>query len=236
MALGLLENDQHWHNTLAEAAQTSHSKQMRTLFAIILTTCSPSDPNGLWENHKEHLSEDLLFQMRKNQNNDAIEFSNEIFNQALILIEDQCIEIANKTTVDLGLPLPIRSSADVVDKDLIRETSYNTEQLRSFVQNNENNLTQDQRIAYEKTIEKINSECGGILFYYASGGTGKTWLLKLILAYVRSQKQIAIAVASTGIAATLLDGGRTAHSALKLPLSYTHNEHPTCNIGKKSGY
>ncbi|UYV67668.1 hypothetical protein LAZ67_5001525, partial [Cordylochernes scorpioides] len=51
--LGLLENDQHWDNTLAEASETCHPKQIRTLFAIILTTCSPSDPKGLWEKHKE---------------------------------------------------------------------------------------------------------------------------------------------------------------------------------------
>lgn len=32
-------------------------------------------------------------------------------------------------------------------------------------------------------------------------------------------QQIALALAASGIAATLLDGGRTAHSALKLPLN-----------------
>ncbi|XP_071579754.1 uncharacterized protein [Temnothorax nylanderi] len=53
----------------------------------------------------------------------------------------------------------------------------------------------------------------------APGGTGKTFVISLILAKVRSQKKIAIAVASSGIAATLLSGGRTAHSTFKLPLN-----------------
>lgn len=44
-----------------------------------------------------------------------------------------------------------------------------------------------------------------------------------------------MAIASSGIAATLLDGGRTAHSALKLPLNMENTEIPTCNIKKKSG-
>ncbi|GBP39662.1 ATP-dependent DNA helicase pif1 [Eumeta japonica] len=49
------------------------------------------------------------------------------------------------------------------------------------------------------------------------------------------QKWIALAVTSSGIASTLLDGGRSAHSALKLPLNLNLTETPTCNIGKNSG-
>lgn len=66
-------------------------------------------------------------------------------------------------------------------------------------------------------------------------GTGKTFVLNLILARVRMEEKIALAVASSGIAATLLDGGRTAHSALKLPLNLNQIEVPTCNIGSNSG-
>ncbi|GBP75803.1 ATP-dependent DNA helicase pif1 [Eumeta japonica] len=45
---------------------------------------------------------------------------------------------------------------------------------------------------------------------------------------------IALALASSGIAATLLDGGRTAHSALKLPLNLNTIDTPTCNISRSS--
>ena len=44
-----------------------------------------------------------------------------------------------------------------------------------------------------------------------------------------------MAIASSGIAATLLDSGRTAHSALKLPLNIQITETPACNINKNSG-
>ncbi|GFW87997.1 hypothetical protein TNCV_216691 [Trichonephila clavipes] len=43
---------------------------------------------------------------------------------------------------------------------------------------------------------------------------------------MRSQNNIALAIASSGIAATLLDGGRTTHSALKLPLNLQNTEAP----------
>ncbi|GAB0086332.1 uncharacterized protein DMENIID0001_003780 [Sergentomyia squamirostris] len=63
----------------------------------------------------------------------------------------------------------------------------------------------------------------------------KTFVISLLLAALRSRHQITLALASSGIAATLLDGGRTAHSALKLPLNMQIIENPTCNISNTSG-
>ncbi|GBP15269.1 hypothetical protein EVAR_92263_1 [Eumeta japonica] len=59
----------------------------------------------------------------------------------------------------------------------------------------------------------------GLYFLDAPIGTGKTFVVSLILATIRTEQKIALALASSGIAATLLEGGRTAHSALKLPLN-----------------
>lgn len=76
---------------------------------------------------------------------------------------------------------------------------------------------------------------GGLYFLDAPGGTGKTFLINLILAAIRARQGIALAIASSGVASTLLDGGRTAHSALKLPLNLAQAEFPTCNIKKNTG-
>ena len=51
---------------------------------------------------------------------------------------------------------------------------------------------------------------------------------------MRLQGHIALATASSGIAATLLAGGRTAHSTFRLPLNLVVNESPICSIGKSS--
>ena len=45
-------------------------------------------------------------------------------------------------------------------------------------------------------------------------------------------QELPFAMALSGIAATLLQGGRTAHSILKLPLDLSHLENPICNISK----
>ena len=73
-------------------------------------------------------------------------------------------------------------------------------------------LSSDQRHAFERLSQLAQSPTGIIIFLDAPGGTGKTFLLNLFLAHIRAQRQIAIAVASSGIAATLLTGGKTAHS------------------------
>ena len=59
-------------------------------------------------------------------------------------------------------------------------------------------------------------------------------MLNLFLDKVRSQGDIALAVASSGIAATLLTGGKTAHSVFKLPLDINRYELPTCTIQKNT--
>ncbi|GBP93413.1 hypothetical protein EVAR_84304_1 [Eumeta japonica] len=80
---------------------------------------------------------------------------------------------------------------------------------------------------YETLMQAVDNNTGGLFFLDAPGGTGKTFVISLILATIRSRCDIALALASSGIAATLLDGGRTAHSALKLPLNLNTIDTPT---------
>lgn len=235
LTLGLLENDQHWNTTLTEASLTNLPQQIRTLFAIILTTCAPSDPRSLWENHKESLSEDILRQARENNSDMNIQFSDDIYNQALILLEDKCISINNKLLCQLGLPAPTRDRSEVLDRDVLRERQYDVDELRVYIETQKRLLLNDQRDAYDFVMRHVASGNGGLIFLDAPGGTGKTFLLNLILADIRQKNDIAVAVASSGIASTLLDGGRTAHSALKLPLNLHQTETPTCNISRSSG-
>ncbi|XP_022899120.1 uncharacterized protein LOC111412425 isoform X2 [Olea europaea var. sylvestris] len=65
-----------------------------------------------------------------------------------------------------------------------------------------------------------------------SGGTRKTFLYKALLISVRSQNFIALATASSGVAASLLPGGRTAHSRFKIPLETI--DEVNCSVSKQS--
>ncbi|GFV75175.1 ATP-dependent DNA helicase [Trichonephila clavipes] len=89
--LNLLENDAHWDTALADASNTARPQQIRTLFAIILTTCFPSNPKDLWEKCKDYMSEDILHRLRAANQNPDIQFTPNVYNEALILIEDICL-------------------------------------------------------------------------------------------------------------------------------------------------
>lgn len=77
-------------------------------------------------------------------------------------------------------------------------------------------------------MQAIHNEIGGFFFVYGHGGTGKTYLYKAILAAVRSQEKIALATTTSGIAALLLPGGRTAHSRFHIPINIS--DESTCEI------
>ena len=62
----------------------------------------------------------------------------------------------------------------------------------------------------------------------AAGGSGKTFLLNHILNAVRLKSQVALATATSGIAATLLTGGKTVHSTFKVPLDL--DDESVCNF------
>ena len=152
--LKLLESDAHWDSTVADAARTAHPREIRTLFAILLTTCFPSNPRDLWEKFKDYMSEDILHRERLSNPDMDISFSLEIYNEALVLIEDICLTSVNKKLKQLGMPDPIRS-AQILDRDLGRETEFDVEQLRQFVEMNSLVLVREQRSFYDEVLKTV---------------------------------------------------------------------------------
>ena len=91
---------------------------------------------------------------------------------------------------------------------------YNKNEMENIIIRNTQSMNIDQLNAYNTILQQED----GMFFIDAPGGTGKTFLFNTILAYYRSKGDIAIAVATSGISALLLHGGRTAHSRFNLPL------------------
>ena len=83
---------------------------------------------------------------------------------------------------------------------------------------------------FEEVVRSVNNEEGRIFFLNAPGGTGKTFLINLLLSKVRGQQSVAIDAASKGIAATVLPNGRTAHTSFNLPLNFAKIDQASCTI------
>ncbi|GFQ69802.1 ATP-dependent DNA helicase [Trichonephila clavata] len=108
-------------------------QQIHTLFSIILTTCFPANPKDLWGKYKDYMSEDILHRMRRINSNPNIQFTSNICSEALILIEDVCLTIANKSLTELGMIAPNRYSNGIFDCDIQRETPFDVNELQTFV-------------------------------------------------------------------------------------------------------
>ena len=130
--------------------------------------------------------------------------------------------------------------------EIREELQYDYDEMANWIKVAENGtgtdetekLKQSQRESYNAivtAVEKRYANATNCFFLNARGGTGKTYVLNTILKKVRSMDRhaIALAVAASGIAATLLQGGRTFHSRLKAPLKT--DDCTVFDIKKQSG-
>jgi primosomal protein N' len=85
-----------------------------------------------------------------------------------------------------------------------------------------------QQAVYDNVMAAINHRA---FFVDGLGGTNKTFLYSYLLSIVCAQGWVAIIMASSGIAALLLDVSRTAHSRFKILVQGLNNT-STCYISR----
>ncbi|RCV38092.1 hypothetical protein SETIT_8G114400v2 [Setaria italica] len=101
----------------------------------------------------------------------------------------------------------------------------------TYFTNDIHHKIQRMKHIYDLVIQSVYEKAGQCFFVYGYGGTGKTFLWNAIISHLRSEKHIVLAVASSGVAALLLLGGRTAHSRFKIPIV---DESSVCEIKRGS--
>jgi hypothetical protein len=130
------------------------------------------------------------------------------------------------------MPLPDHAWDNEVENPLIGEQlNYNRDHERTLAEGRIMQLNTEQHHAYNQIISSVESQAGHTFFLNGPGGTGKTFVYNTVCNVVRGNGWIVLCVASSGIAALLLRGGRTAHSMFKIPISI--NQDSTCPIPKE---
>ena len=225
---GLLESNEHWDLALMEASASQSPRKICSLFATIISQCHVSAPKDLYLRHRENMAEDILHHTQLRDSTAGIAFNDVIFNEALCQVDELTMQMVGKSIDRLGLKLPQRDGSRNMAREVLRDQSYDTETLRAFFNENKPKLNEKQKTAFgtlQSTLrlQHLRHACrgppmdGAIFFLEAPGGTGKTFLITVLLAMVHGQRdEITIAVASSGIATTLMPGGRMAHLAFKL--------------------
>jgi hypothetical protein len=219
---GLIEADNSLDECIAEATLYQMPSSLRRLFATILVFCEPSDVCGLWNRHLDAMSEDYRHNV---QSTSAVE--------QMVLIDIR--NLLHSMSKDIkSFPLPdindTYDAANGIPREIFEESSIypNVDDVAL-----EGSLNNEQRAAFDEIISAIDSTQGRVFFVDGPGGTGKTYLYKALLVKIRSQNKIAVATATSGIAASILPGGRTAHSRFKIPL--TIEDDTFCSFTKQSG-
>ncbi|GJS06980.1 uncharacterized protein Tco_0363776 [Tanacetum coccineum] len=102
--------------------------------------------------------------------------------------------------------------------EISRSLVLHTIRVRGDIECLYGGLNPQQRDEYDNIMQAVNERNGGLFFIYGCRGTGKTYLWKTIISWIRSLGRIVLSVASSGIASLLLPGRRTAHSRFRIPM------------------
>ena len=147
--LGLLEDDNQYHLAMQEAAVSNSAASLRSLFAVILTWCEPSNPLDIYQHHKESMAEDFLYQQRTQLGNNDLSFNDDVFNLALNDLQDRVLLMGGRELSEYGLPHPQTVDNDRFARVYHREINYDQAEQQVFVEQNVPLLTADQRQVYD---------------------------------------------------------------------------------------
>jgi len=203
-ARGIASNNNEWEETIREAVAVQSPKQLRQLFGFICGLNFPTNALQLWEQFKNEMCEDFF-----NRFNEEVSY-----NRGLIEINE--ILLTNNTNCEeQGLPIPSYVSESFNEYN---EMEQNDLYLQSYNKANEEQREIINAVVHAATAypKEENAFC---LTSYA--GCGKTFVQKTILYKLRSLGLSCLACSFSGIAASLLEGGRTIHNLFKLPIPLT---------------
>ncbi|GJS91734.1 DNA helicase [Tanacetum coccineum] len=221
-ALGLLEDDQEWENTMQEAACTATPAELQTLFAHILTFCHVTDPVSLWGRVWKSMSEDLPYTSLISLNIPNLHIDDSQLEDYVLYELEGCLNHCSRSLTNFGLQLPPEDLMSILRNRLLMEKkSYNRELLAKEKDRLLGKLNVKQRHIFDLIMTTFTNNQQELIFVYGHGGTGKTFIWKTITYTLRAKGKIILAVVSSSVASLLLPARRTTHSRFKLLLDLT---------------
>lgn len=141
--------------------------------------------------------------------------------QHITLTELQNLLIQNDKSLKYfhDMPVPNNNIISRMTTSMVQEElNFNKTEQKKRHEELFSQLNSKQQKVYASVIDSITNSKGKVFFLYGPGETGKTYVYITIISKLRSERAIVLPFATSGIAATLLPGGRTAHFCFKIPL------------------
>eukprot|EP00794_Sanderia_malayensis_P002293 gene2293-biopygen2036 len=226
-AMALLEDDAEHRRCLRDAVVLHMPAQMRQLFATLILFQTPSDIDALFTEFQEDMAEDYV-------RHDQLQDPNATFQQQHIhmcLADIQRnLQIHGNSLKDFPempqLPADYAQPRQAADE-------INIEQEREQGQRMFEQLNPEQLQVHNTIVQAIETQSQDNCFFLdGPAGTGKTFLYNTLVHNLQASGHKVKCVAYSGIAATLLIHGRTAHSTFQIPIPLLDDS--TCNIKAQS--
>ena len=194
------------------------------MFVIILLFCMPTNPLTLFTEFWETWYDDIKYKADRR----GVRLDDTQLKTLVLLDLEMRLSSFEKRLQDFGLPLP--STEEMLQVEHVtfnqpavirEELDFDFEEMKINAEAAIQTFTPEQLTVYEKVMDAVKGSKPLCMFLSARGGCGKTYLLNGLLAQVRCLEPggcVALAMATTGIAANLLKLGRTFHSRMKAPL------------------
>ena len=197
----------------------------RQLFAVVLLTDEVSEPYVLWDHFKAGLCDDVkhkLHQMPHYQADQEIP-EEDVYDYSLWDLNRILVGMERSLAHFPPMPLSQQEWSHRIPNPLLQAEQYNVDEMTAVVNEQRAVFNPEQAAAFDTILESVTHNQGHLFFIHAAGGCGKTFLCNTIAAEVRRRGQVALCMASSGIAALLLDGRRTSHSCFKIPMPIYEN-------------
>jgi PIF1-like helicase len=214
IALGLLSGRNEAEETLKEASEAFLTpSQFRFLFTQLIVDL-PISALNLWNSYSSYMIID--FEQDHDHENAC--------NYALLQIAG-FLHGRGSSLEQVGLP-----SVEIISEELDKEnTAIDSEVLyytREYAQyfltlNNEQKKVFDSLISLVyplSTLSNLSHIPQNLTFVTGKAGTGKSFLIKSVIAFLRSKGKIVLIVGSTALCVLQYSRGQTAHSLFKIPI------------------
>jgi hypothetical protein len=230
IARGLLLNDGDWVATFREAVIFATGSALRSFFVVALLTGPLADPLAIWTTFQTDLCDDLPPRaVALGVSTDPTAY----IDYGLFLLE-RLLADSGKRLADFSLPSYQHNWGLLTGNQLIATAlQYDTDAEDTFFWDAYPTLNSGQRDAFTAIVTAVEDPAAAPYFFvHGPAGTGKTFLWRCLCAYYQSSSRVVLCVASSGIAAILLPGGRTAHSCFRIPIDI--NDDTVCPVSPSS--
>jgi PIF1-like helicase len=230
IARGLFHDDSIWIQTMRESVSVvTYIPNLRELFATILENNRPPNIVAFWEMFRVSLSDDYIRQLSRLHPSASLQdIENSATTYALndiraMLNDREILNTLPSSDSDVT-PLPLDGSLPEVAERHQQELA----DLLAFFDANLSKMNAKQQAIFQHVTAQLSrtssqhsadSPFAKVTVVDAPGGTGKTFLAKMIVAHCHQNNKNIITSASTGIAALLLPFAKTTHKTFGVPLT-----------------